>query len=76
MRYALYGEKSGMLLTYQARPLVHDNRAELEWLFPLSKVVAVTDADLVAASPLPPFPIREHPDMAAVRWPLDRRDFL
>ncbi len=75
MRYALYGERSRSLLTYQARPLVHDNRAELEYLFPAARVVAVTDADLAACSPLAPMPIAEHPGMAPVRFPLDRRDF-
>ena len=75
MRYALYGEHSRSLLTFQARPLVHDNRAELEYLFPRARVVAVTDADLAACSPLEPMPIREHPGMATVSFPLDRRDF-
>lgn len=75
MKYALYGVVSGDILTYQGRPLVHDNRADLEWLFPASRVVPVTDADLVRRSPLAPMPIAEHPDMAAVRWPLDPKDF-
>lgn len=75
MRYALYGPVTGDILTYQARPLVHHDRAELEYLFPAARVVAVTDADLAARSPLPPMPITDHPGMAPVRWPLDPKDF-
>lgn len=75
MRYALYGQRSGDILTYQGRPLVHDNQAELEFLFPSTRVVPVTDADLVRRSPLDPMPIGDHPGMATVRFPLDRRDY-
>lgn len=75
MRYALYGEFTGDILTYLGRPLVHDNRAELEWLFPRMRVVPVTDADLVRRSPLEPMPIAQHPGMSTVVFPLDRRDF-
>lgn len=75
MRYALYGPLTGDILTYQGRPLVHHDRAELEFLFPRSRVVPVTDADLARRSPLAPMPIAEHPGMAPVRWPLDRKDF-
>lgn len=67
-RYALKGSVSGELLTYQGRILVHNNRGELEWLFPGERVVPYDGA-------LPTLPIRDHPDMAAVTWPLDRRNF-
>lgn len=68
MRYALRGSVSGELLTYQGRVLVHDNRGELEWLFPGERVVPY-DGDL------PTMPVAEHPDMAPVRWPLRKEDF-
>lgn len=68
MRYALRGSVSGELLTYQGRVLIHDNRGELEYLFPGERVVAYDGA-------LPTMPVREHPDMAAVTWPLNRKDF-
>lgn len=68
MRYALRGSVSGELLTYQGRVLVHDNRSELEWLFPNERVVPYDGT-------LPTMPIAEHPDMAAVQWPLRKEDF-
>jgi hypothetical protein len=74
-RYALWGPVSRDILTYQGRPLVHHDRAELEYLFPRSRVVPMTDADLAARSPLPPMPVKDHPDMSVVAWPLDRKDF-
>lgn len=73
--YALYGTATGDILTYQGRPLVHGNQQEMTWLFPLSRVVPVTEADLRARSPLPPLMLKDHPDMAPVRWPLDPKDF-
>lgn len=74
--YALYGEQTGDILTKDGRPIVHGSRTELEWLFPRSRVVAVTDADLAARSPLPPIPLAEVPGMEPVRFPLRREDFI
>jgi hypothetical protein len=68
MRYALRGSVSGELLTYQGRVLVHDSRGELEWLFPGERVVPY-DGDL------PTMSVAEHPDMAPIIWPLNRKDF-
>jgi len=70
-RYALQGAVSRDLLTFGGRVLVHDNRAELEFL---------TDGARVVECPrdIPPeqtLPIRHHPQFAAVQWPLDRRSF-
>ena len=67
-RYALKGSVSGELLTYQGRILVHPDRGELEFLFPNEQAVPYDGA-------LPTLPIAHHPDMAAVTWPLDRKDF-
>lgn len=73
--YALVGATTRDLLTYRGRVIVHDNRTEMAFLLPNARTVPVTDADLVARSPLPPIPLREHPDMAAVQWPLTREQF-
>ena len=71
-RYALIGARSGELLTYRGRVLVHDSRAEMEYLFPRTRVIQVTDGELGQ----PTMPISEHPGMAKVRWPLEREDFI
>lgn len=75
MRYALWGDHTRDILTVGGRPIVHDDRAEMEFLFPNSRVVPVSDADLAARSPLPPLPLPECPGMEPVRFPLRREDF-
>lgn len=73
--YALYGEHSRDLLTLDGRVLVHDNRDEMQFLLPNARVVPVTEADLKARSPLPVLPIRNHPGLGHLTWPLDPKDF-
>lgn len=67
-QYALKGAVSGELLTYGGRILVHGDRGELEYLFPGEKVVPYSGG-------IPTLPLRDHPDMASVRWPLRKEDF-
>lgn len=70
-RYGLVGAASGELLTHGGRVLSHDSQAELEFLFPGARVVNLP-------SHIPPertLPVSAHPEMASVRFPLDRRDF-
>jgi hypothetical protein len=70
-RYGLKGNHSGDLLTYGGRVLVHGDKNELQFLFPGTQVVRVSDGlpeELI-------LPIAAHPELAAVRFPLNRRDF-
>lgn len=69
-RYAIAGEHSKDLLTWGGRVIVHNDRSEMEFLFPLERIVRVSDGDIGQTLLL-----RDHPDMAAVMWPLDPRDF-
>jgi hypothetical protein len=73
--YALYGEHTEDLLTYGGRPIIHDNREEMEWLLPTARIVPVTARDLKARSPLPPLSLRQHPDLGHLRWPLTPAQF-
>lgn len=73
--FALLGGHCRDLLTLGGRPIVHTNREEMQWLLPDARVVPVTDRDLARRSPLPPLRLRDHPDLAGVSWPLDRREF-
>lgn len=75
MLYGLYGQHCRDLLTLDGRPIVHTNRAEMEWLMPDARVVPVTEGDLRKRSPLPPLPLREHPDLQGVSWPLRVEEF-
>lgn len=70
-RYGLVGARTRDFLTYGGRVLFHDNRGELEFLVPDTRVVE-----------LPPsipsdqtLPIRLHPDLVTVEWPLTKEQF-
>lgn len=71
-RYGLVGEKSRDLLTHGGRVLWHTNRDELAYLVPIGARPVELPADIPAAQTLH---ISQHPQMAAVSWPLKRRDF-
>jgi len=71
-RYAMVGRRSGELLSYGGRVLVHDNRDELQFLFPRARIVRVTDGELGQ----PTMSIKQHPSMVSVSWPLRREDFV
>lgn len=70
-RYGLAGPISGDLLTYQGKALVHDSRAELEFLFADARVVEIPSGMPVEQT----MPVAAHPDLVGVRWPLRREDF-
>lgn len=69
--YAMVGPVSGELLSHEGRVICHDNRRELEWLFPQVRVVEVPRAGL--GRPL--MSLRNHPDMQGVTWPLNPDEF-
>jgi hypothetical protein len=71
-RYGLVGERTRDFLTYGGLVLWHDNRAELEFLVPGPRVMELP-RDLPADQCMP---IRLHPDLAAVQWPLTRDQFV
>lgn len=71
MRFALLGGRTGELLSYGGRVLVHGNRHEMEWLFPNTRIVRVTDGDLGQ----PVMRLADHPGLQHVRFPLRRTDF-
>lgn len=70
-QYALVGQVSRELLSYEGQVMVHPDRGELEWLFPGLQTAPVDPETLGR----PVMRLQDHPDMAAVTWPLDRRDF-
>jgi hypothetical protein len=73
-RYGIVGATSNDLLTLSGRVIVHNDRSELEWLFPTSRVVRVSDGDLGA----PAMRLADHPRFVeqGIRFPLDRRQFV
>jgi hypothetical protein len=71
-RYGLVGGTTGELLTFGGRALVHNNKHELEYLFPNTRVVRLSDGDLGQ----PWMWLKDHPGMGQVRFPLRREDFV
>lgn len=76
--YAMVGPATGEILSHGGRMVLHGDRAELEWLCPGVRVVKVrgeSPEEVAHRYGRPAMLLRDHPDMAPVRWPLDRRDF-
>lgn len=74
----LVGPRSGEPLSFRGRVLLHDGPpAEVEFLLPTVRTVAVrgSAASIAARMGRPVMMLKNHPDMASVRWPIDRRDF-
>ena len=71
-KFAMVGARSGELLTFRGKALIHNSRPEMEFLFPNSRVIRVTDGDLKQ----PWMWLRDHPGMTPVQWPLRREDFV
>lgn len=71
-RYGLWGDRTRDFLTYGGQILIHENPAELAFLVPSAQVREVPPS-IPAEQTLP---VRFHPAMDAVQWPLQRRDFV
>lgn len=67
--YGILGRSTRQLLSHQGKVILHDDRGEMEFLFPAETVIGVI------AWPEPFMLLRDHPDMAPVRWPLRKEDF-
>lgn len=70
-RFGVVGAVSHELLSYGGKVLVHDNAAELEFLLPDQQIVRVPRS----IPPQDTLPLSAHPELASVRFPLNRRDF-
>jgi len=70
-RYGLYGARSRDFLTCGGRILVHPNRAEMEWLLRNVRVREVPRS----VPDKQTMPLAAHPQLAGVRFPLNRKDF-
>lgn len=67
--FVLVGKRSGEALTYGGRVITHENRAEMAWLFPNERVAEYRPGNDLTMR------LVDHPDMAVVRFPLNRKDF-
>lgn len=68
--FGLWGQHSSSWITLGGRVIAHTSREELEFLCPGPEVKPINGigADEVLM-------LRDHPNMASVRWPLNREDF-
>ena len=72
MIYAIRGRSSGQILTYKGKVIVHDNRGEMEFLFPNEKVIELFEAIWIEDRIVW---LKDHPDNSSLTWPLRRDDF-
>ncbi len=77
--WAMEGRKSGELLSLNGTVYVHPARAALEWMIrDTARIVGVPGTcpeEFEARTGRPAAWFKDHPDMAAVSWPLDKRRF-
>lgn len=77
--FILVQHANGEPFTCDGRIVVHDNRPEMEWLVPTHPVREIpgrTPEEVEARLGIPVMRLRDHPDMAGVRWPLRREHFV
>ena len=80
--FAIEGGASRELLSFQGLVIVHDNKRELEFLFPKYRdgqvrfVEVILGEGNILQDGRPTMWLRDHPDMDTVRWPLREEDFV
>jgi hypothetical protein len=77
--FALKGAVTDELISYQGRVIVHHDRRELEYLFPGVRVEMLrgyTIAECAQEYGRPMMRLADHPDMQAVSWPLNPKEFI
>lgn len=69
--YALLGPTTQDVLSYKGAIILHGDKDEMSFLFPNCRVVEFRagDNDLVMR-------LRDHPNMAPVKFPLSKSDFI
>jgi hypothetical protein len=70
MRYAMWGRHSQSWISFQGRVIVHDDKGEMEFLFPGSVVRPISglrEEDMMT--------IKDHPGCIDFQWPIKREDF-
>lgn len=81
MTFAIEGGVSRELLSFMGRVIVHDNLRELEFLFPKYRdgqvrfVEVELDGDRLRDG-RPTMPLKDHPDMDMVTWPINPANFV
>lgn len=76
--YAIESTTLKELLSYRGAVLFHNNYGELEFLFEKGLkqgTLRIVDLPKTGLGGRPMLPLRRHPDMAAVAWPLRKEDF-
>lgn len=66
MIYVLVGKKTNEPLSYRGQIIVHDNRAEMEYLFPYTRIEQAP----VYVLNSPTIQLKDHPDMSPVQFPI------
>ncbi len=70
-RYFAFKSLSGGYITSGGRVIIHNNRKEMEWLFPRNEVVELN----IKPDPETTIALKFVPGMEPVRFPLRKEDF-
>lgn len=74
----LVGPATGEPLSYRGRVILHDGPAEeIMFILPMVRCVQLPGTAIHVADRIgrPVMMLKDHPDMASVRWPIERRNF-
>lgn len=77
--FAIAGRTSGEILSYRGRMVLHHDRRELEYLFPGERIVMLRGYTVAECAQLygrPAMRLQDHPDMGAVSWPINPKEFV
>lgn len=77
--FAIIGRTSGEILSYRGRMVLHHDRRELEYLFPGERIAMLTGytrEEVAHHYGRPAMHLKNHPDMAAVSWPINPKEFV
>lgn len=77
--FAIEGRTTKEILTFNGRMVLHHDRRDLEYLFPGERIVMLrgyTRAECAQLYGRPAMLLKDHPDMAAVSWPLNPKEFV
>lgn len=74
--YGLRGDTSGeVLMSKDGRYFIHDNAAEMEWLFVVQGGAKAVPLSRDFLENMPTVELKQHPEFSHMRFPIDKRDF-
>lgn len=77
--FAIEGAVTKEILSFRGKMVVHHDRREMEYLFPGQRVVMLSGYTIQECAHKygrPAMWLKDHPDMASVKFPINPKEFL